>query len=147
MKRIATAIGTLVLAVTLPIAPAGASGRQARLQLRNTKLGTILVNGRGFTLYAFTKDSRNVDACVKIKGCLGAWPALTTVAKPIAGSGVEASLIGTINVKGVGRQVTYAGHPLYTYVGDRGPGSTFYVNILQFRGRWPALNAAGQEVK
>jgi predicted lipoprotein with Yx(FWY)xxD motif len=147
LKRIATAISTLVLAMTLPTALAGASGRQVTLQLRTTKVGTILVNGRGRTLYAFTKDRRNVDACVKIRGCLGAWPALTTVLKPIAGKGVKSSLIGTINVKGVGRQVTYNGFPLYTYVGDSGPGSTFYVNIFQFGGRWPALNASGQEVK
>jgi predicted lipoprotein with Yx(FWY)xxD motif len=107
----------------------------------------FLVNGRGFTLYAFSKDRRNVDACVNIKGCLGVWPALTTVGKPIAGKGVKASLIGTIDVKGVGKQVTYNGFPLYTYVADTGPGQTFYVNFFQFQGRWPALNAAGQEVK
>jgi predicted lipoprotein with Yx(FWY)xxD motif len=147
LKRIATVISTLVLVMMLSSALASASGRQAKLQLRNTKVGTILVNGRGFTLYAFTKDRRNVDACVKIRGCLGAWPALTTVVKPIAGTGVKASLIGTINVKGVGRQVTYNGFPLYTYVGDSRPGQTFYVNFFQFGGRWPAVNAAGKVVK
>jgi predicted lipoprotein with Yx(FWY)xxD motif len=133
--------------MTLPSALAAGNGRQAKLQLRNTKVGTILVNGRGFTLYAFTKDHRNVDACVKITGCLGAWPALTTVAKPIAGRGVKASLIGTINVRGVGKQVTYAGLPLYAYIGDSGPGQTFYVNFFQFGGRWLALNASGHQVK
>lgn len=147
MKRVLTIIATAVLVATLPTALAGASGRQAKLQLRQTKVGTILVNGRGFTLYAFTRDSRNRDACVKVKGCLGAWPALTTGGKPIAGRGVSAALIGTINVKGVGTQVTYAGQPLYTYIGDTSPGSTFYVNLLQFGGRWPALNAGGQRIK
>jgi predicted lipoprotein with Yx(FWY)xxD motif len=147
VKRIATLISAFVLVMTLPSALAGASVRRATLQLRNTNVGTILVNGRGFTLYAFTKDSRNGDACVNIRGCLGVWPAVTTVGKPVAGNGVKGSLIGTINVKGVGKQVTYAGHPLYRYVGDRGPGQTLYVNIFQFKGRWPALNAAGQEVK
>ena len=147
LKRVLTIIATVVLTATLPTALAGASGRRAKLQLRETKLGMILVNGHGFTLYAFTKDSRNRDACVNIKGCLGAWPALTTSSKPMAAQGVSASLIGTINIKGVGIQVTYAGHPLYTYVGDSSPGSTFYVNRLQFRGRWPALDAVGNEVK
>jgi predicted lipoprotein with Yx(FWY)xxD motif len=147
LKRIATVISALVLAITLPSALAGASGRHARLQLRQTKLGVILVNGRGFTLYAFTKDSRNKDVCVTIKGCLGAWPALTSSDRPIAGAGVKARLIGTINVRGVGRQVTYNGFPLYTYVGDSRPGQTYYVNFFQFSGRWPALNAAGQLVK
>ena len=143
LKRVVSVISTLALAATLPTAVADASGGRAKLQLRNTKLGMILVNGRGFTLYSFTKDSSGHDACVKIRGCLGAWPALTSVGKPIAGTGVDSALIGMITVKGVGHQVTYAGHPLYTYVGDPGPGATFYVNRLQFRGRWPALDAAG----
>lgn len=147
MKRALTFIAILAATTALPSTLAGASARRAKLQLRSTKVGTILVNGHGFTLYAFTKDANNRDACVKIKGCLGAWPALTTGGKPIAGQGVSASLIGTIKVKGVGLQVTYAAHPLYTYVGDTHPGSTFYINRFQFRGRWPALDAAGNEVK
>jgi predicted lipoprotein with Yx(FWY)xxD motif len=146
-KRFLTLIATCVLLATLPAALAAASGRRAKLQLRSTKVGTILVNGHGFTLYAFTKDGPKRDACVKIKGCLHAWPALTTSGTPIAGQGISASLIGTIKVKGVGLQVTYAGHPLYTYIGDTHPGSTYYVNRFQFGGRWPALDAAGNEVK
>jgi hypothetical protein len=43
--------------------------------------------------------------------------------------------------------VTYAGHPLYRYIADTAPGQTYFINILQFGGRWPAVNAAGQEVK
>jgi hypothetical protein len=43
--------------------------------------------------------------------------------------------------------VTYAGHPLYRYIADTGPGQTSYINILQFGGRWPAVNGAGHEVK
>ena len=125
---------------------AGALGSRAELKLRRTSVGTILVDSRGFTLYAFTKDRPNHDACAAIAGCLRIWPALTTVGKPIAGPGVKASLIGTIPVRGL-RQVTYAGHPLYGYIIDTGPGQTFYINVLQFTGRWPALNAAGHEVK
>lgn len=147
LKRLLTITAAVVLIATLPAALADASGRRAKLALRTTKLGTILVNGHGFTLYAFTRDGHNRDACVKVKGCLHAWPALTTSGKPIAGTGVSASLIGTIRLKGVGLQVTYDGHPLYTYIGDRHPGSTYYVNRLQFGGRWPALDAAGDEIK
>ena len=106
----------------------------------------ILVNSKGFTVYAFSKDSRNKDACVKISGCAAIWPPLTTAAKPIAGSGVKASLLGTIPYKGNLRQVTYAGHPLYMYSADSSPGSTGYVNQKAFGGRWPAMNAAGKEI-
>jgi predicted lipoprotein with Yx(FWY)xxD motif len=140
-----TALGALVIALSAGVA--GAGGRQAKLQLRHTSVGTILVNGSGFTVYAFTRDGRNRDACVKISHCLSTWPAVTTSGTPVAGRGVMSRLIGTITLRPGVKQVTYAGHPLYTYVGDSGPGQTFYVNLFQFGGRWPAVNAAGKEVK
>ena len=147
MRRILTVATLVAIGLSLGPSLAAARGRPAKLELRRTNVGTILVNGQGFTLYAFTRDSRNHDACAQMSGCLGAWPALTSSAKPVAGKGVRAGLIGTITLRGGAKQVTYAGHPLYTYVGDSGPGSTFYVNIFQFGGRWPAMNAAGAEIK
>jgi len=126
---------------------AAASGGTAKLQLRMTRVGTILVNGQGRTIYVFTKDRRNRDACISIPGCRSVWPPLTTTGKAVAGKGVRAGLIGTLTIGHGVRQVTYAGHPLYTYVADGGPGDTFYVNFSQFGGHWPALNAAGNEVK
>ncbi len=67
--------------------------------------------------------------------------------KAVGGPGIKSSLLGTTTLKHGVKQVTYAGHPLYTYTGDSGPGQTSYVNVKQFGGRWPALNAAGNEVK
>jgi predicted lipoprotein with Yx(FWY)xxD motif len=147
LKRTLTVMLATALAGSLTASLASAGTTPAKLQLRRTHVGTILVNAKGFTLYAFTKDGRNTDNCAKIAGCLGAWPVVSTSGKAIAGAGVRASLIGTITLKGGTKQVTYAGHPIYTYIGDSGPGSTFYVNILQFGGRWPAVNAAGGEVR
>jgi predicted lipoprotein with Yx(FWY)xxD motif len=146
MRRLLSLLTALAVAAAVPPAFANAHAKRAELKLRKTSAGTILVDGRGFTLYAFTKDRRNRDACARIPQCLAVWPALTTGGKPIAGPGVKRSLIGTIMVKGR-RQVTYAGHPLYRYIADTAPGETFYINILQFRGRWPALNGVGDEVK
>jgi predicted lipoprotein with Yx(FWY)xxD motif len=138
-------LATAVLAVALSVS-AGAASSAAKVSLRKTSVGMILVNSKGFTVYVFAKDSKNKDACVKISGCTAIWPPLTTAAKPIAGSGVRASLLGTIPYKGTLKQVTYAGHPLYTYSADSGPGSTSYVNQKAFGARWPAINAAGKEV-
>jgi predicted lipoprotein with Yx(FWY)xxD motif len=138
---------TLAASVAIPVALAEASGGPAKLKLRHTSVGTILVSSRGFTLYAFSRDSKNKDACQKIKHCLKLWPAVTTSGRPMAGSGVRQSLIGTIRLASGARQVTYAGHPLYTYVGDTSPGQTYYVNFSQFGGTWPAVSAAGHEVK
>jgi predicted lipoprotein with Yx(FWY)xxD motif len=138
---------TLAAPVALPIALAQAGARHTTLKLRHTSVGTILVNSGGFTLYAFTRDARNRDRCQKIKQCLKLWPAVTTNGRPVAGKGVRQTLIGTIRLASGARQVTYAGHPLYTYTGDSAPGQTFYVNFFQFGGSWPAVNAAGREVK
>lgn len=138
---------TCGLCASAAVAPAGASSSRAKLQLRKTSVGTILVNGRGYTVYAFTKDRRNQDNCQKSSTCLRVWPPVTTTGTPIAGPGVKRSLIGTIKLKTGAKQLTYGGHPLYTYIADSHPAETIYVNISNLGGRWPAVNAAGQEVK
>ena len=147
MRRILTLIAATAAVTLLATTLAGASATRAKLELRKTSVGKILVNSRGFTLYAFTKDTRNKDNCAGISGCLRLWPVLKTGGKAIAGPGVKSALIGTITLKSGAKQVTYAGHPLYTYVGDGSPGQTYYVNFFQSGGYWPAVNAAGHEVK
>lgn len=147
MKRILILVATAAVAATGSSGLAQASGSSARLQLRKTSVGTILVDARGFTLYVFTRDGRAKNSCAALSGCRALWPFVTTGGKPVAGPGVRSSLIGTIILKGRTRQVTYAGHPLYTYSGDSVPGETDYINASQFGGSWPALNAAGQALK
>lgn len=123
------------------------AARAATVHTANTSAGRILVDGAGFTLYEFTADSRNHDKCMSIGGCLGVWPALTVSGKPTAGSGAKGSLLGTISIGHGKRQVTYAGHPLYTYSGDSSRGATDYIGFNEFGGNWDALTAAGKAVK
>jgi predicted lipoprotein with Yx(FWY)xxD motif len=146
VRRISTVIAAVAVLGLFATALAGASSGKAKLDLRKTKVGTIIVTSRGYTVYAFTKDGRNKDACAKIFACLSAWPPVKGGGL-IAGHGIKASLLGTIKLKGDGTQLTYAGHALYTYTADSGPGDISNVNLLQFGGRWPAVNAAGQDVK
>ena len=91
--------------------PAAHSSAAATVQLRHTSLGSILVNSSGRTLYEFTRDHGNKNSCAAISGCSSVWPSLKASSRPTAGSGVKASLLSTTS----GHQVTYAGHPLYTY--------------------------------
>jgi|SRR5579884_16756 len=120
------------------------AARGATVRLAKTSAGRMLVNSHGFTLYMFTSDGRNRDHCVKVSGCTGVWPLLMS-RHPTAGPGVNRHLLGTIRVSG-GRQVTYAGHPLYTYVGDSGPGDTGYIGFPQFGGTWYGVSASGHAV-
>jgi predicted lipoprotein with Yx(FWY)xxD motif len=146
MKRtLITLVAAAAIALTAS-ASADASHGAPTLVLRHTSIGTLLTDSRGFTLYEFTRDMRDRDTCVRISGCAAVWPPLTTAGSPVAGVGLKPSLLGTIAVDGR-RQVTYAGHPLYTYVGDGAPGQTDYVGVAQFGGSWPALSAAGTPVR
>jgi len=113
--------------------------RAATVQLRHTALGKILVSSSGRTLYRFTRDHGKKNSCAPVSGCSAVWPALKSSGKPKAGAGVKASLLSTTS----GGQVTYAGHPLYTYVSDSGPGETDYVGVSQFGGKWLAVTASG----
>jgi len=126
---------------------AAPTAHPARVQVRRTSLGKILVDASGFTLYSFTRDSRNRDTCVKVSSCSRTWPALSTGGKPTAGPGVKASLLSTITLPGGARQVTYAGHPLYLYAAAGEPGETAYVGAMQFGGTWDAINPSGHAVK
>jgi predicted lipoprotein with Yx(FWY)xxD motif len=130
-----------------PGAPTAHAGRAAVVGLRHTSLGPILVSSSGRTLYEFTRDHANKSSCATISGCSETWPPLKTSGRPTAGAGVKASLLSSINLPRGGKQVTYAGHPLYLYSGDSGPGQISYVGERQFGGMWYALTASGRTVK
>jgi len=128
-------------------APAGRAARTVRVGLARTSHGRILATAAGFTLYEFSKDPRNRDTCAKVSECSSTWPPLTTSGSPVAGTGVKASLLSTIRLSGGTRQVTYAGHPLYTYAPATERGETVYIGAIQFGGTWYAVNAAGGRVR
>ena len=141
-----TALAGLAPAVIAPLS-AGARSTSTTIQIRSTALGKALVNGSGFTVYVFTRDGRNRDTCAGIAGCAGVWPVVKATGAPTAGVGVKRSLLGTIKLAHGVRQVTYAGHALYTYSGDSSRGSASYVGARQFGGSWYAITAAGKLLK
>ncbi len=146
-SSLAGAMSVSAVAAAQGGAPTAHAARAASVQLHNSGLGRILVDASGFTLYQFTRDSRNKDTCVKVSGCSAIWPALTTRANPTAGSGIRASQLSTIRLPGGARQVTYAGHPLYTYAAATEHAETSYVGASSFGGKWEAVNAAGGAVR
>jgi predicted lipoprotein with Yx(FWY)xxD motif len=110
---------------------------------KNPQLGTILVTAKGLTLYDFHKDKGGKSACYG--ACAGTWPPLTTSAAPHATNGATASRLGTVKRSDGTMQVTYAGHPLYTYVADTKPGDTKGNDFSSFGAEWYALQPNGQE--
>lgn len=130
------------------IAASAATGSSAPMvkTVTNAKFGAILVASNGKTLYRYTKDGKGVNRCTGDPTCSRYWPQLLVKAgaKPVAGTGVKASLLGTIAAKNGMRQVTYAGFPLYTFIGDSKAGQTSGQN---FESEWYVVNAKGAFVK
>jgi predicted lipoprotein with Yx(FWY)xxD motif len=107
------------------------------------KLGRIVVDSKGFTLYDFHKDKGTTSSCYG--GCAQVWPPLITEGNPKAGEGAMASKLGTTKRKDGTLQVTYAGHPLYTYTADTKPGDAKGNDFSSFGAQWYALLPSGEE--
>lgn len=108
-------------------------------------LGTVLVDSEGFTVYTFGKDKGTTSACYG--PCAEGWPPVTTNGTPSAGEGAMSSKIGTTKRKDGTTQVTYAGHPLYTFVVDSSPGEAKGNESTAFGGIWLAVSESGASVK
>jgi predicted lipoprotein with Yx(FWY)xxD motif len=117
----------------------------ATVKVASTKLGPILVDGSGRTLYLFMKDQPNQSACSG--ACAAAWPVDHSSGTPKAGSGVKASLLGTIHRSDNTTQVTYNHHPLYYYSADSSPGQLNGEGVSAFGAEWYVVGPAGGKVE
>jgi predicted lipoprotein with Yx(FWY)xxD motif len=122
----------------------GRVANSATVQVRGTKLGKILVNSQGRTLYLFKKDSGRRSACTG--ECAKFWPPLRASGKPTAGRGIAASKLGTIRRSDGKPQVTYGGHPLYTFQQDTKAGQTNGQGVRAFGASWFTLSPAGNQI-
>ena len=135
----------VVVAVATGLASSAlaASSGATRLTVRSTEFGKAVFGPNGKVVYAFGADRGTTSRCYGV--CAAAWPPVLTKAPPLAGSGVEAKLLGTTKRKNGTLQVTYGGHPLYYYVADTKPGQLSGQGLNQFGAPWWALSAAGTE--
>jgi len=120
------------------------ASRGAIVAVGKTPLGKVLVDARGRTLYLFKKDPRGRSACYG--ACAAYWPPLLSSAKPRAAAGVRAASLGVSTRIDGRRQVTYAGHPLYTFIGDKRAGQTTGQGLTDFGAAWYAVAASGRAV-
>jgi len=124
--------------------PATSSGAPATVGVAsNTKLGSILVDAQGRTLYLFAQDKGTTSTCTG--ACATAWPPLVASAPPTAGSGASASSVGTTTRPDNSQQVTYNGHPLYLFSNDSQPGDTNGQGVTAFGAAWFAVTPSGNQ--
>ena len=139
LRRITAVVALTAGVAALPLLAGTASGAAApsagiTISTAPGPFGTMIVAGSGtyadYAVYYITSDQPPVYGCstakLKQQGglyqCTGPssdqsadWPALTTKGAPVAGPGVSQKLLGTVTRPGIGKQVTYAGHPLYLF--------------------------------
>lgn len=122
-----------------------ASEGPATVAVLNGRLGAVLADAEGRTLYVLAAGTSTESTCDD--GCAKAWPPLITSGPPAAEDGASADLLGTSRRSDGSTQVTYSGHPLHTYAGDARPGDTNGQELDQFGARWFALTPSGERVE
>jgi predicted lipoprotein with Yx(FWY)xxD motif len=115
------------------------------LTARSSRYGMRVSDGRGYVLYAFTRD-RGRSACYDV--CAKAWPPYYAPKRQLrVGAGIKRELLGSVKRKNGRRQLTYAGRPLYYYVGDDGPGVIRCQDVYEFGGRWLIIRPSGKLIR
>jgi predicted lipoprotein with Yx(FWY)xxD motif len=140
-----------ILAV-LAAAAVGAVGATQALAIGNASitiektpaLGKVVADAKGHTLYLFRADHGTKSACYG--QCTTYWPPLLTKGKPAAAAGLKASLLGTAKRTDGTLQVTYKGHPLYTFLVDKKAGQTAGEGLNEFGAKWYALAPSGATI-
>ena len=126
--------------------PAAATPRVGTVLTANStaQLGTVVVDGQGFTLYRFDKDSAKPPTSNCADDCAQKWPpVLATPGTPLTVEGVEQEAVGTINRADGTIQLTLNGWPVYRYSGDPQPGATSGQGVGG--GEWAAVTPTGSK--
>jgi predicted lipoprotein with Yx(FWY)xxD motif len=145
-KRIAPRMLILVVLAAAGVGTALAVGGPIIKVSHNAKLGAIVVDAKGLTLYHLTSEHGKI-ACTGV--CTTYWPPVmwSGTGKPTLGAGLKASKIGTIKRSNGKLQVTYNKFPLYRYYQDKKPGQTKGQGVDDGPGAWYVISTAGTIVK
>jgi len=139
-------VGAAVLAfVAIAAVSAFAAGGNAVVKVGPSNLGRVLVDAPGKTLYFWAHDKTSKSTCNG--ACAQYWPPLVSKGRPQAIAGANSKLLGTSRRSDGRIQVTYGGHPLYSFVQDTKAGQTNGEGLTDFGGRWDPVSVAGKAVR
>jgi predicted lipoprotein with Yx(FWY)xxD motif len=145
-KRITRRILVLVVLAAAGVGTALAVGGPILKVSHNSRLGAIVVDAKGMTLYHLTSEHGKL-ACTGT--CASFWPPVLWAGKgkPPLGAGLNAAKLGTIKRPNGALQVTYNKLPLYRYTQDKKAGQTNGEGVDDSPGTWYAVSTAGTIVK
>jgi predicted lipoprotein with Yx(FWY)xxD motif len=127
-----------------PAAPVRAAATATQVDIVRSQFGAILADGRGRALYRFSRETDGASRCYG--ACARAWPPVPAGGRPTAGRGARARLIATTRRRDGTLQLTYAGRPVYYYVGDS-PGRVLCHDVTEFGGVWRVMRSDGSAVR
>lgn len=146
MRTLLILIGILTVIGVAPAGIVASPGTSSgTVTVHTSSYGRILFDGRGFVLYTFSHDPRAHSSCSG--ACATAWPPFLVKRTPSAGPDAKASLLGSVRRADGAIQVTYAGRPLYYYVGDRKAGQILCQSVSEFGGLWLVVRPNGVPVR
>jgi predicted lipoprotein with Yx(FWY)xxD motif len=128
-----------------PVYPTPTVAPGTKVDVASTRLGQILVDAKGRTLYVFLADMGTRSAC-NSAACVQYWPPVLTKGAPLAGAGVNVRLLGTTTRLDGTKEVTYAGHPLYYFISDTKSGDVTGQGINGFGGPWYVVSPSGMRI-
>jgi predicted lipoprotein with Yx(FWY)xxD motif len=137
-----TAAGAKAPAAPAADAPVPAAAPTALEVASVSKLGKIVTDGNGRTLYRFDNDTARPPASTCADACARAWPPAVAGAGETAVQGVEPSLVGKVKRPDGTWQVTLGGWPLYRFAKDQSPGD---VKGQGVGGTWYAASPTGKK--
>lgn len=126
--------------VTPTTAPAGVV-----ISAERSPAGRVLATASGRTLYDYAPDTPTSSTCVSSL-CTTLWPPLIVSGVPKVGPGLNQALAGTVRRRSGHLQATYAGHPLYTWIGDQLPGMITGQALLNAGGYWYVIGVSGNQI-
>ncbi|WP_327290239.1 COG4315 family predicted lipoprotein [Streptomyces sp. NBC_01198] len=121
-----------------------AKAAPATVNTKSVPLGKILVNDKNLTLYLFQADKTTKSTCTG--ACATAWPPLIVKGKPTASGGAQSKKLSTTKRSDGSMQVTYNGHPLYHFAGDKKPGNVNGQGLNNFGAKWYVLGTNGKQI-
>jgi predicted lipoprotein with Yx(FWY)xxD motif len=113
----------------------------AELTVADSHYGQTIFGANHRVVYQFASDHSSNSTCYG--KCAKAWPPVLTADTPKVGSGLDSSLLGTTTRRDGSTQVTYAGHPLYYFEGDKKPGQIMCQHVKLHGGFWYVVKPNG----
>jgi predicted lipoprotein with Yx(FWY)xxD motif len=123
---------------------AAPTARPAAMTTHSTKLGAVVAGPDGRTVYVFEADKSTSSSCYG--ACAANWPAVMTTGDPIATGAAKSTLLGTTQRKDGSTQVTYAGRPVYYFVGDKSEADVRGQGLNAFGGSWYVISPDGNKI-